>query len=240
MEEGRKRKASTLEEGITVNDPLASFQRGPTETMSLPVVTIHEPIGSEIPNPLQAFAATTAVATATNQPQEQPSRSDGTIHEPYETDVLFGRGRHHRDHPGNVKMQLLVDIHRDAYYKADRDGKTSITTSIVRIIKAGGGRFIKRDKDQNRWEEVEDESARHKIGHAMRDGRTTRPSQPIDVTIWDGVPQTDTLVRQALERMRMLCKDWNRKQAALGEEDAKLLTGFLESSDDSGNEKRHG
>ena len=91
-------------------------------------------------------------------------------------DVLFGRGKAHRKHPANVRMQLLADYYRERYIEADRDQKTRITKGIVHVLKSGSderpGRFLKMDHDSNKWVEVSDEIARAKVGHSIRDGRT--------------------------------------------------------------------
>lgn len=85
-------------------------------------------------------------------------------------DVLFGRGRPYRHHPGNQRMQLLVDLHRPSYEACTKEQKTDMINDIVRILKdQGGGRFLKYDTVQEVWFEASDKEARLKIGHAFRD-----------------------------------------------------------------------
>ena len=91
---------------------------------------------------------------------------------PTEKDVLFGRGKPILNHHGNRNMRKIADAHRTNYDRADRDDKTEITRMIVRVVKSEGGRFLKHDADLNGWVEVSNETARRKVAHAMRDGRT--------------------------------------------------------------------
>lgn len=85
-------------------------------------------------------------------------------------DVLFGRGRHQRNHVGNINMRKLARSHRELYKGCqDRDDKTYITRSIVDSIHAHGGRFLKYHKESQRWVVVSDVEARQKVSHAIRD-----------------------------------------------------------------------
>lgn len=124
-------------------------------------------------------------------------------------------------------MQLLADIYRDAYYKADRDEKTRITKTIVMVIKRKGHRFLKFDKSLDEWREVSDETARHKIGHAMRDGRD-RPDGPVDPKEVEDVPILSEDVRKSVERMLA----FNRKESAqsFGQDEVDILSGLFANS----------
>lgn len=142
-----------------------------------------------------------------NSVARMPAETDTTdapvIHytaaiDPHENDVLYGRGKQHRNRPGNKRMKLLVDLHRDAYNKANRIAKTNMSNEIVNIIKFGGeksGRFLRFEKKVNGWVEVSDESAREKISHAMRDGKT-RPLERIDPKVLDEMPLLSDQIRQ--------------------------------------------
>lgn len=86
-------------------------------------------------------------ATKSAAQSSSPSTaSDELFHEFRDSDVLFGRSKNNREHPGNKRMQLIVDIHRAMYDKADRDDKTEISRNIVQMIKSQGNRFLKYEK----------------------------------------------------------------------------------------------
>jgi hypothetical protein len=184
-------------------------------------------------NPSGSLTASTNLAA-----EEAGSSSDdnsigvriAVILKPRETDVLFGRGRSHRDNPGNKRMQLTVDVHRDAYDNADRDKKTEITKAIVKIIKSQGNRFLKFDKREKVWHEVSDEMSRRKVGHAMRDG-WNRPLGQIDPKLFEGIPFISDDVRKTLDQMA----SFNQRdaQATFGAEEAAILNGLLTSSSTS-------
>lgn len=95
------------------------------------------------------------------------------IHQPDRYDVLLGRGRGHVSNPGNKRLQIAVNMHKDRYNSpsTSRAEKTKITTDIVHFIKSCGGeqgRFLKYHGIMGCWFEVEDEVARLKVSQALR------------------------------------------------------------------------
>eukprot|EP00980_Cylindrotheca_fusiformis_P015320 scaffold4282_cov112-Cylindrotheca_fusiformis.AAC.3 len=85
-------------------------------------------------------------------------------------DILFGRGRKVRDHPGNARFLQLIDHYMTNYEKAGRVDKACIAEILVRMIKDTGCRFLKKDQN-DAWGEVEDSEARKKVAHAFRNRR---------------------------------------------------------------------
>lgn len=74
------------------------------------------------------------------------------------------------EHPGNVRFRSIVGLQMDEYEMATRLEKSLITEKIVQAIRDSDGRFLKRD-DGGEWEEVDQETARKKVGHAFRNRR---------------------------------------------------------------------
>ena len=146
------------------------------------------------------------------------------IVQPQEYDILYGRGKMRRKHPGNKRMKLLVDLHRDAYIKSNRIAKTNMSKDIVKIIKSSGdksGRFLRFDKKINGWVEVSDEIAREKISHALRDGKT-KPLKRIDPKILDEIPMlSDQIKQDALRKLAASAPTGERFQSALTAEEEK-------------------
>jgi hypothetical protein len=87
-------------------------------------------------------------------------------------DVLLGRGKQHTGHPGNERLQTLLNMHSVRYNATtSRHEKTAITQEIVRSIQSAGDpprRFLKFDKEADGWVEVDDAAARVKVSHAIR------------------------------------------------------------------------
>jgi hypothetical protein len=110
---------------------------------------------------------------AGNHEQEQEQEQDDEIEEeePQQpilvvalTDVIMGRGLGPRQHPGNRRYKLTVEMHRARYEAAgSRPEKTRIADEIVAIVKQTG-RFLKRDPDNGTWVEVDEMQARAKVG----------------------------------------------------------------------------
>lgn len=67
-------------------------------------------------------------------------------------------------------------MNRDRYQRAARGAKHAICEEIVDIVKASGGRFLKRDESSVGWVETNDEIARDKVSHGFRT-KTRRNTQ---------------------------------------------------------------
>jgi hypothetical protein len=107
------------------------------------------------------------------QSHQQQVMLDTTIRTARPFDILLGRGKAHRKHLGNVRMQFVADMYRETYLNASaRESKSDISTAIVQMLKACTGRFLQFDKGLQAWVQVTDEAAIKKIGHAIRDGRS--------------------------------------------------------------------
>ena len=71
--------------------------------------------------------------------QKAAASTPGFLEFPLSTDVLLGRGRPFQEFPGNRRLAMLVDQHRNQYQSSDKLGKTAISLDIVRAIKSSGG-----------------------------------------------------------------------------------------------------
>lgn len=104
-----------------------------------------------------------------------PPKDDEPIAEivvPSNFDVLFGRGRGKYAHPGNKRLQIMVNVYKDSYNTSSctNNEKARIIDQIVKQIKKGGveqGRFLKPD-GHGGWLEVTDKETRTKVSHTLR------------------------------------------------------------------------
>lgn len=100
-----------------------------------------------------------------------PPNKGNQVTMPEDLDVVFGRGKPFQLHPGNQRLHMIVDRHRDRYQAARRYDKFAIAEEIVETIKSGGktrGRFLRRVEGEEFWEVVPDDVAREKVAHALR------------------------------------------------------------------------
>jgi hypothetical protein len=68
---------------------------------------------------------------------------------------------------GNRRFRITVSLSVDRYLAAStKIGKANVITSVLERVRANGGRFLRRNKDE--WVELDDKLAREKIGHALR------------------------------------------------------------------------
>jgi hypothetical protein len=85
-------------------------------------------------------------------------------------DVICERGRKSRDHTGNRRFRLVIDMNLERYQQTDtRLRKAMIVSAIVDSIRGStpDGGFIKMH--EGRWCEVGDHVAREKITQCFRD-----------------------------------------------------------------------
>jgi hypothetical protein len=89
---------------------------------------------------------------------------------PTNRDVLIGRGKPFRYHPGNEQMHTIMDNYRDEFESRKRGAKANIVEEIVIAIKRSKGRFLKRDPS-GWWVEGTNDEAQQKVSHAFRTKR---------------------------------------------------------------------
>ena len=89
---------------------------------------------------------------------------------PAEIDILLGRGRNFRNHPGNVRFHHIVEMHETQYENSSRYGKQLLSDAVLKIVKQDGARFLKKNSATG-WFEVGDEVARERVCHAFRNRR---------------------------------------------------------------------
>jgi hypothetical protein len=99
---------------------------------------------------------------------------------PSRYDILFGRGRPMRDHPGNLELLFLVEQNSSAYNSANKQEKTRLSLEILRMLKTKPSRFLKKNTS-GVWQEVDEDMAREKVSHAFRTMRAP-PKQKVEST----------------------------------------------------------
>jgi hypothetical protein len=89
-----------------------------------------------------------------------------------DSDVLSGRGRGTNEHPGNKFFRALILSYRDIYESATRSKKPLVSVDIVRDVRNRGGRFLRKDKKDGLFYEINDNAAREKASQALRHTRS--------------------------------------------------------------------
>jgi hypothetical protein len=90
--------------------------------------------------------------------------------EPDGMDIVCGRGWANVSREGNKAFTAIIQINLHLYLKAScRVEKTAIVGDILDRIVGSGARFFKKDKNTQRWRQMNREESHVKIGHAIRD-----------------------------------------------------------------------
>jgi hypothetical protein len=116
------------------------------------------------------------------------------INFPLARDVLLGRGRPFQQFPGNLRLAVIIDLHRERYHSAKHGEKLVICTEVVQIVKVSGGRFLEQNESKDGWEEVGEFIACRKVSHGFR--TLTKRSAPSQLAMGGGglfnfAPTTD-------------------------------------------------
>lgn len=93
------------------------------------------------------------------------------------SDVLCGRGGGTNTQVGNRRFRTLVQEFQPTYLLCRRKEKPLIARTIVLIIRKRGGRFLKKNEEDNGFYEVGDEKAEAKTSQALREGLDVRASK---------------------------------------------------------------
>ena len=100
---------------------------------------------------------------------------------PTRMDVLFGRGRPIQENPGNVRLQMITEVHKARYQQAERDDKARIAAVVTNAIRTCGiqpGRFLKRkiEGDENSpWIPASEDEINTKVRHGLRSKIRSEP-----------------------------------------------------------------
>jgi hypothetical protein len=87
------------------------------------------------------------------------------------TDVVCARGKSYWEHPGNKLYRSLIAASTERYAATtSKLDKTMIVSGIVETIHRRNGMFVKKEKKDGPWVEVDEVFAREKIGQSLRDG----------------------------------------------------------------------
>lgn len=116
------------------------------------------------------------------------STDDDVTHilDPCPKDIILGRGRRGDKSPGNQILRRLLEDNYDAYNGGSRIEKTCITHLIFFQLHQAGYRFLvpcdeengkRNNKDRGApeaWIRIDEEAARHRIGHGFRNLRRSK------------------------------------------------------------------
>jgi len=93
-------------------------------------------------------------------------------------DVLCGRGKNSFNHVGNRKFRDIVAAAIPGYVSAtSRSVKSEIVNAIVRQVRDGGGRFLKKEGKKGGWYVLNYTQSKEKAGHAIRDATISEESK---------------------------------------------------------------
>ncbi len=165
---------------------LQSFKSGVDtthETFKSGVDTTHEKksgmevasiLARTIPtNPIAAATASAAKPRTSSRTKKEGNRKEATgvgIEKPGKNDILRGRGGYTNHHPGNIKFRNAARALRADYRRTEtgRSQKYLISVELVRNVKAYGGRFLEKGKN-NLWYEMDEKAARKKASQVLRE-----------------------------------------------------------------------
>jgi hypothetical protein len=98
---------------------------------------------------------------------DKKKKPNTQISVPASCDILLGRGKGYFNHVGNVRYRSIIEEHKERYDRATKEKRQGIAEGIVDMVYNDyGGRFLKDDGGV--WIQIDDKTARHKVGHSFR------------------------------------------------------------------------
>jgi hypothetical protein len=88
---------------------------------------------------------------------------------PNHNDVVLGRGRGNKSHPGNRYFNQLILEHMSQYNETtSKDIKSQVVSNIMGKIQDRDGRFVKHDKKCCKWVFMSDGDVKFRVTQALR------------------------------------------------------------------------
>mmetsp|Transcript_21558 Transcript_21558/g.51072 ORF Transcript_21558/g.51072 Transcript_21558/m.51072 type:complete len:266 (+) Transcript_21558:289-1086(+) len=136
----------------------------------------HSNSNSDSTSTSKSKSKSTLTLTSKSKSTSHPD-TNAKILSPTDRDVLCGRGKGIRFHPGNVLFNKLLKQHYPDYGMTPKGSKLEIVKKIMATIQegqAGGtGRFLEQDNG-GFYREIGEERAINKTAQAFRDIRVTK------------------------------------------------------------------
>ena len=155
-------------------------------------------------------------AMAKSQPLGLPEK-----YEVGPNDVVCGRGKGSYNRPGNKKFRAMVEEHVEEYVQArTKLDKSMVLSAIVeKVREQWNGRFIKQKKGV--WEEIGDEQAREKVGHAIREAIAAGEKKTASSPAIAALPAT---------KVQEIPADFSAKQTDLLSAQLSIFEGLVRST----------
>jgi hypothetical protein len=99
---------------------------------------------------------------------QKDRKTDHTIIQPTDNDVLCGRGGGINRHCGNVIYRRVVEYNKNVYKGVPKRYRQLVSQSIVQAILNAGGRFLQQSKGDS-WKEIHFRRAVQKTSQALRE-----------------------------------------------------------------------
>mmetsp|Transcript_866 Transcript_866/g.2002 ORF Transcript_866/g.2002 Transcript_866/m.2002 type:complete len:233 (-) Transcript_866:307-1005(-) len=185
------------------------------------VATTNESTGLAVLSPSDDTRNSTVSVVA---PSPRSSNTSSIV--PTDQDVLCGRGKGIRKHPGNDLYNKFLRDNYDEYKAARKGSKVSIVKKIVSLVRENG-RFLERRTKDGKWvyTDIGDERAVNKTAQALRDIRVTverhdRPSSSSTVVEMKPILFPKTTRRPTFrERLAMLEREQRRRNGEATSDD---------------------
>mmetsp|Transcript_10215 Transcript_10215/g.19606 ORF Transcript_10215/g.19606 Transcript_10215/m.19606 type:complete len:209 (-) Transcript_10215:65-691(-) len=138
-------------------------------------------------------------------------------------DVVCGRGKGSYNRPGNKRFRAMVQEHVDEYVQAKTKlDKSMVLSAIVeKVREQWHGRFVKQKKGA--WEEIGDEQAREKVGHAIREAIAAGEKKTT-------ISPTVASVAAPQKMIPDISSDFSAKQTHLLSVQASIFQGLVRST----------
>ena len=104
-----------------------------------------------------------------------PHQEESIATKVFDIDVLCGRGGKSNHHPGNKRYREVISRMKSGYRQiGNKTAKTDLSRAIVDHVYQYGGRFLRYDKDTNKYIVLTPSEARKKTSQALREAKDVK------------------------------------------------------------------
>lgn len=117
--------------------------------------------------------------------ENQGNLDDNVVIVPCQTDVLLGRGKPIQNHPGNMRLSLIVETLLKHYEESSRrHEKTQLAEETVNKMNKAGVRFL--SKTDGLWMVATKQAARERVSSTFRTVRERSKNESPGALIEEG------------------------------------------------------
>ncbi|KAG7337632.1 hypothetical protein IV203_030989 [Nitzschia inconspicua] len=165
-----------------------------------------------------ASGESSAASSVASRNSSSAAASSSTILSPSPNDVVGGRGKNTRLHPGNLFYTQLLKNCYEEYKEAPKGTKVDICKKIISIVAEHGGRFLEKalSSASSIYIELEEDRAIAKVAQGFRDLKVSKEGSRSEAAkALASISETTTAVKSKAGLSTIVARPIKRSKTSL-------------------------